>query len=96
MLPAAAEAAAEMRGKSAAYREAARLVSGGVRRDEEPTERQLKLIDELTAEGGLPEFTGSTKRDASEWISRSLDVVRGMREAEVESLHGDWGDRDDC
>lgn len=69
-------------------------------RDDKPTYKQLNFIKELEDEYGEA-FTGTTKGEAADYISkwkkydderRRQDCIEN--EAVMDSLHGDWGDRD--
>lgn len=58
-----------------------------------PTEKQIDFIREIEEMTGV-EFLGNTKSEASVYISRHIKGIEAMREAIMESRHGDWGWRD--
>lgn len=61
---------------------------------EEPTDNQLAWIDDIERYAlFIPKFSGSTRKDAADYIDRYGKLVRELKEIELESAHGDWGDR---
>lgn len=67
----------------------------------DPTQKQLDFIADIQYVTGA-EFKGATKQEASEYIDANIDdfyrIVeegRALDDAVMDSLHGDWGDRDD-
>lgn len=69
-------------------------------RNDRPTYKQLNFIKELEDEYG-EKFTGTTKGEAADYISKWIKYDDERRhqdcienEAVMDSLHGDWGDRD--
>lgn len=57
-----------------------------------PTQRQLDFIDDIAAETGIP-FEGSSKQEASDYIDENIGLYKDLIAVEMESKHGDWGDR---
>lgn len=62
---------------------------------EAPTEKQLAWIEDIEDQMGrsAPRFTGSTRRDAAEYINRYGKLAYELSGIEFDSQHGDWGDR---
>lgn len=59
-----------------------------------PTDRQLAWIEDIEDYSAqIPKFSGSTRKDAADYIDRYGKLVRDLKEIEFESAHGDWGDR---
>lgn len=64
----------------------------------EPTKKQLDYIDDIYECTDAPKFTGSTRREAAEYISKykpMLDNETKLRGVVMESMHGDYGCRDE-
>lgn len=67
----------------------------------EPTQKQLDFIAAIQDAVGV-EFAGTTKQEASAYIDANIgrfndirNIERDLDGAVMESLHGDWGCRDD-